>query len=185
MTDDMRHTLDEIVRRLEAVGIRYMVVGSIAALAHGRSRATQNFDVVVDPNETALLQFVRGLPSDRFYASEDAALDALRRESMFNVIDIETGWKVDVVPRKHRKFSQTEFERRQTVVVLGTTVQVATPEDTIIAKLEWAKLGGGSARQLEDARELLRMIPDLDRAYIEIWVNDLGLGQEWHQVQSD
>jgi len=184
VTDDLVSTLRAIVDRLNQLGIPYMVVGSVAALAHGRSRATQDFDLVVDVDATGLRALVASLPVERFYVSEEAALDALRRKTMFNVIDLDSGWKVDLVVRKGREFSRTEFARRLELDLLGLRVFVATLEDTIIAKLEWAKLGGGSARQLEDVRELLALAGGrLDTAYVERWVEELGLEPEWRAIQ--
>ena len=184
MTDDPYATLRAIVERLESTGIPYMIVGSIAALVHGRSRATQDFDVVAELDVTRLRAFLESLPAERFYVSEEAALDALRRETLFNVIDLETGWKVDVVPRKRREFSRAEFARRRELLLEGVFVVVASLEDTLIAKLEWSKFAGGSARQLEDAAELLRLAGQaLDRVYVEHWVTELGLRDEWSQIQ--
>jgi hypothetical protein len=162
-----------------------MIVGSIAALVHGRSRATQDFDVVAELDAARLRAFLESLPQERFYVSEESAFDALRRETLFNVIDLETGWKVDVVPRKRRDFSRTEFGRRRELSLEGLRVIVASLEDTLIAKLEWSKLAGGSARQLEDAAELVRIAGQaLDRAYIEHWATELGLADEWSKVTS-
>lgn len=103
---------------------------------------------------------------------------------MFNVIDSTSGWKVDLIIRKSRPFSLSEFARREPLDIEGTRVWVATVEDTIVAKLEWARLGG-SARQLEDVAALLAVTGDrLDRAYVERWVAELGLREEWQAVQT-
>ena len=180
MTDDLVDTLRDIVARLEALGIPYMLVGSVAALAYGRSRSTQDFDVVIEAGAPALRSLVRSLPEERFYAAEEAAMEALRYQTQFNVIDMLTGWKVDLIPRKQRAFSEAEFARRSRMEVLGISMFVASPEDTIVAKLEWAKAGGGSQRQLEDVRELVRLRgPELDRDYVERWVRALELGEMW------
>jgi len=104
---------------------------------------------------------------------------------MFNVVDLETGWKIDIVPRKRRDFSVTEFARRTELLLLGMQVFVASVEDTLVAKLEWAKLGGGSARQLEDVRELVAVAGErLDTEYVERWVRELGLEAEWRAVRT-
>ena len=110
MTDELTATLREIISRLDALGIDYMLVGSVAALAHGRARSTQDFDVVVEPDATGLRALLKSLPAERFYASEVALNEALSMQSQFNIIDMDTGWKVDVIPRKRREFSQTEFD---------------------------------------------------------------------------
>lgn len=81
--------------------------------------------------------------------------------------------------RKSRPFSETEFRRRQPIDFLGIRLHVATVEDVIVSKLEWAKLGG-SARQLEDVASLLRLQgEDLDREYITRWVSAMGLEAQW------
>jgi hypothetical protein len=185
MTDDLASALRAIIERLEQQGIGYMVVGSVAALAHGRSRTTQDFDLVIDADAQRMRALLASLPSERFYASEEAAMEALRRESIFNVVDLETGWKIDLVPRKRRAFSLTEFSRRTQLVVLGMQVFVASLEDTVLAKLEWSKLGGGSVRQLEDVRELVAVAGEgLDVEYVERWARELGVEAEWNAVRT-
>jgi predicted nucleotidyltransferase len=179
MTDELTETLREIVTRLESQGIAYMLVGSMAALAHGRDRATKDLDMVLEANAPLLRALVRSLPEERFYASEEAALEALRYESQFNVLDMDTGWKVDFMMRKRRPFSETEFGRRFRVEVMGVSTYVASVEDVIVAKLEWAK-AGGSERQLEDVRELVKLRgAKLDREYVEQWVQGLDLRDVW------
>ncbi|MEX1367890.1 MAG: hypothetical protein AB1Z98_32475 [Nannocystaceae bacterium] len=125
MTDDLRATLAEIIDRLDGLGIAYMLVGSMAALAHGRSRSTQDFDVVIEIDADGVRDLLRSLPEERFYASEDAALEAIRQQTQFNVIDMDTGWKADLIPRKRRDFSITEFGRRRRLDVLGSPMFVA------------------------------------------------------------
>jgi hypothetical protein len=179
LTDDLHSTLDAIADALERCGIEFMIVGSIAALAHGRTRSTHDCDMVIDADTGQLRRFVRSLPNERFYASEEAALEALAHRSQFNVLDLASGWKIDLVLRKQRPFSATEFGRRELRTLLGRTLPVATIEDTIIAKLEWAKMAGGSARQIEDVRELLASGAQLDPAYLDRWLDELDLRDIW------
>ena len=92
---------------------------------------------------------------------------------------LESGWKIDFIIRKSREFSRVEFDRRVPVKLLGVPVVVATPEDVVIAKLEWAKRSG-SERQIDDAGGILRSKGvDLDRGYVERWVAALGLAPQW------
>ncbi len=160
-----------------------MLAGSFASSFHGMPRATQDIDLVIATSLDRLLSFVNSLPADRYYVSEAAAVEAHRNEGMFNVIDLTTGWKIDLILRKSRPFSLGEFERRSAEDVGGVRLYVASPEDVIIAKMEWAKRGG-SARQIEDAAGILRVrAGDLDRDYIERWTRDLGLEHEWDGVR--
>ena len=71
MTDDLGATIGELTARLDAAGIPYMIVGSIAALVHGRSRATMDIDIVIDPSPAAIRAFVDALPEQDWYVSAD------------------------------------------------------------------------------------------------------------------
>ncbi len=113
----------------------------------------------------------------------DAALDAYERQSLFNVIDLATGWKIDLVIRKSRAFSEEEFSRRQLVDLQGIPLFIASAEDVVISKLEWSKLAQ-SQRQIEDVAAILRVRWDaLDRSYLESWITELGLTREWKEAQ--
>jgi hypothetical protein len=172
-----------MVARLEAAGIPYMLTGSFATAYHGRPRATQDIDFVIAPSLDQIRTLIRGLPPTEYYADEAAALEAHRQESQFNVIDLSTGWKVDFICRKSRPFSRAEFDRRVRVQLEGLSLYVATAEDVLLAKLEWARLGG-SRRQIEDVAGLLEVRgAELDIAYIEGWVAALGVNAEWAAAQ--
>jgi hypothetical protein len=172
-----------IVALLESCDIPYMLTGSFASAYHGRPRATQDIDFVIAPSSPAQIhRLIQGLPAGEYYADETAALDALREESQFNVIDLTTGWKVDLICRKSRPFSRTEFERRTQVDLEGISLFIATAEDVLLAKLEWAKLGG-SERQIEDVAGLLQVGGDaLDLGYVRHWVAELDIDAQWRMA---
>lgn len=175
--------LRRIVARLNAASIPFMLTGSFANAVHGAPRATQDVDLVIEADEARLRAFVGSLPSGEYYVDEDAAMEALRHEGLFKVIDLETGWEIDLIMRKSRPFSADEFERRQVLDLDGVALAVATAEDMIIAKLEWAR-ASGSVRQLEDAASILRLRGGrLDTARIDRWVAALGLAAEWQSAQ--
>jgi hypothetical protein len=183
---DLRRLLERLVEVLDGAGVPFMIAGSFASAAHGLPRTTQDVDIVIDPaTPEALDALVRAMPPEEYYVDADAARDALRRRSMFNVIDQASGWKIDFIVRKDRPFSRDEFARRMTVSLLGVSVFVASPEDTVVAKLEWSKQSGGSERQRRDIAGIVAMAGDqLDRAYIERWVRDLDLTDEWTRAQA-
>jgi len=104
---------------------------------------------------------------------------------MFNIVDQSSGWKVDFILRKNREFSHREFSRRIKITLLDVPVFVASPEDTIVAKLEWSKQSDGSERQRRDVAGILATLgDDLDRPYVEDWVKQLDLGDEWRAAQA-
>jgi hypothetical protein len=179
-------TAEEVFRRiigkLEQANVPYMVTGSFASAFHGVPRATQDIDLDVAPSEDQLRALLRLLPPEEYCVDEVAALEAARAEAQFNVIDLEAGWKIDLIVRKGRPFSRAEFERRGSAKVWGLALALASLEDVILAKLEWARLGQ-SERQLEDVVALLRVRgPDLDRAYLDRWIPELGVASEWIRV---
>ena len=171
-----------IASMLHDAGIAAMLTGSFAAAIHGRPRATQDVDFVIETDEVRLRAFVRSLPPSDYYVDEEAAVQALANEGQFNLIDTATGWKVDLMIRKARPFSIEEFERRQPRQFAGMEVDVVSAEDLVIAKLEWARTGE-SDRQLDDVAAIVAVRGDgLDREYIERWVTRLGVDGQWHAV---
>jgi hypothetical protein len=176
--------LARIVEQLDRAGIPHMIAGSFASTYHGVARSTHDIDFVIDPSEAGVRTFVAGLPEADYYVDAEAAVDAVRRRSQFNVIDMETGWKLDFIVRKDRPFSVEEMRRRQAADLFGTRVFVATAEDSIIAKLEWARLGD-SERQLRDAAGIVAVrAAELDRSYLDGWVVALGLEAQWSVLEA-
>jgi len=174
-----------IVTELRRFGIPHMLAGSFASAYHGDPRTTRDIDFVVDPTRDALERFVQGLEPERFYVSPEAAREAFERRGQFNVVLLDSGWKADLILRKDRRFSRSEFERRQAAVIAGVEVFVATAEDTIVAKLEWAR-AGESERQLRDVVGILETSGErLDRGYLERWIEELGLRSLWDRARSE
>jgi len=162
------------VELLDGARIPYMVVGSYASTFHGEPRMTRDIDVVVDPTEDSIKLLVDLVDRDRFYLGD--AEDAFLNRSMFNLIEPDTGWKVDFVIRKDRPFSEVEFQRRFPVLVAGVEVFMATAEDTMLAKLEWGA-GSGSDRQIDDVVAIAGS-QEVDREYLGRWAVELGVVDE-------
>lgn len=170
---------------LEAAGIPYMVTGSFVSAVHGVPRATHDIDIVIAPTAEQLVSLLRQFPESEYYAELDDALDALRHGTQFNIIDQDGVWKVDFILRKNRPFSRTEFDRRRRIDILGVSVYAATPEDILIAKLEWAK-AGESERQIRDAAGIIAIQQSaLDVEYVERWIAALGLERRWQQARDE
>jgi len=136
-------------------------------------------DLVIHALPHQLDAFVQRIEQEDLYVSDVAAHEALANRTSFNVVDPVSGWKADLIVRKVRDFSEEEFRRRRPIDFLGVPVDVASLEDIVLSKLEWAKLGE-SARQLEDVGMLLRLWRDeLDVAYVERWVSAMRLEAQW------
>jgi hypothetical protein len=171
-----------LVRALDQAGIPYMFTGSFASSFHGTPRASNDFDLVMAPTPDQLRKLKAMLPESEFYFDLDDALDALERIRQFNIIDLGSGWKIDFIIRKPRPFSLSEFGRRFEIDFEGLTIFMASAEDVILAKLEWAKQSA-SERQIEDVAGILRIrTNELDRTYIERWIKDLDVEAQWDQA---
>jgi hypothetical protein len=180
----VQEVFQRITIALDRAGIAYMLTGSFASAYYGAPRSTQDIDLVIEATPGQMRAFIQGLVSDEYYADLDAALEAHKRRSMFNVIDLATGWKIDLIVRKSRAFSQEEFRRRQLVNLRDLPLYVASAEDVVIAKLEWAKMAQ-SKRHIDDVAGILRVRwESLDRAYLEKWILALGLETEWNDARS-
>lgn len=159
-----------------------MVAGSFASSHHGAPRTTQDIDIVANPSLSELELLVAALQRPDTYLDAEVAREELGRRGQFNVIDVSSGWKVDVIFAKQRSFSRMELTRRVRANVLGVDLFLASAEDTVLSKLEWAKLGG-SERQVRDASGIVELQGTaLDRAYIEGWLDELGVRDLWERV---
>jgi len=180
-------TLEDLLSRLapalERAQVPYMLTGSVASSAHGTPRSTRDLDIVIAPTQRQLLALLEQFPASRYYADERQALQALANRSQFNVIDFASGWKVDFIIAEDCEHGRAALQRRQLVAVSGNPVYVASPEDVILAKLRWAKLGG-SNRQLQDVAGIVSTQGDsLDFAYLERWVREFSLQEEWEAAR--
>jgi hypothetical protein len=173
-----------ITAALDRAGIAYMLSGSFASAYYGAPRSTQDIDLVIEATPPQLRAFVQGLSGEEYYYVDlEAALEAHKRQSLFNVIDLATGWKIDLIIRKSRPFSQEEFHRRQRVMLPDLHLFVASAEDVVISKLEWAKLAQ-SQRHIEDVAGILRIRwASLDQFYLGKWIHELGLETPWNDAR--
>lgn len=169
-----------VIGVLEELGVRYHIGGSLASSIHGVPRMTQDVDVVVDLPPALIARFCRQLESE-FYVSIESAEQAVRRKSSFNLVHLESGIKIDLFQRADAPFDVAEFARARTEMVAADPERhavVKTPEDTLLRKLHWYRLGGErSDRQWSDVLGLARTQgPRLDRAYLEEWAAAIGVG---------
>jgi len=169
-----------VIEALEASDVPYLIGGSLASAVHGVARATVDTDLVADLRPEHAQPLAQAL-ADAFYVDVESIQDAIRRHSSFNVIHLEMMFKVDVFVRKQRPFDQAQFDRRVAQVIATEperTAYVASAEDTVLAKLEWFRMGGEvSERQWRDVLGVLKVQGErLDRDYLRRWAQTLKVG---------
>jgi hypothetical protein len=168
-----------VVRRLEAAGIEYMITGSVASSLQGEPRATHDIDVVVAiraPAAVAAAGLKAAFPEPDFYLDEVAVRDAIVAHGMFNLIDIREGDKVDFWLLTADAFDHARFGRRYVERFEDVRLMVSRPEDTILMKLRWAAMLGGSEKQFVDALRVYEVQHGrLDESYLDRWAGALDL----------
>ncbi len=175
------NVLTFVTTKLEESGISYMVVGSFASNLYGVPRVTLDADLVVEITGNAI-EILESSLKDRFYFDKEGAKRAAREKRMFNLIHFETGFKVDLIVRKDRPFSVEEFRRRKAAELAGQPCWFATAEDTILAKLEWSKMGE-SERQYRDALNIARVqAANLDIPHLRKWAGEIGVAELVEQL---
>lgn len=176
-----------VIQALEALGVPYLVGGSLASSYHGTPRSTQDVDLVADLRPEHVSAFVARL-ADRYYVDAERVAQAVRSRSSFNVIYLETMFKVDVFVLKDKPLEQEEMRRRKRIDLGdGEPIAIATAEDTILQKLLWFRLGGeASERQWRDLLGILKVRRgNLDLDYLERWAERLELTELLGRARSE
>ena len=169
----------KVVRVFEKLDIAYHIGGSLASSAFGVARATSDVDIVADIKQEQVSPIEESL-KEEFYVDAEMIRNAIEHQSSFNLIHLETMFKVDVFVLKDQPFDKQAFLRRfQKPVSEDSSRQLffATPEDIILNKLKWYKMGGcTSDRQWSDVLGVLKVQGEqLDMAYLKQWAEELGI----------
>ena len=140
-----REALDGVVAAFEAMGVSYLVAGSVASMAYGVMRTTLDVDVVADLRIEHARPLAAAL-ADAYYADAEMIADAVRERASFNLIHLETMFKVDVFVLKGDPYDQQAFarasRRRLEDSPDSPEVSIEAPEDVVLNKLRWYDLGG-------------------------------------------
>ncbi len=176
----------QIAQEFDRLEIKYFVGGSLASSLHGIPRATHDVDIIADIKEDHIPFLVKALESD-FYIDTDMIQEAIQHRSLFNVIHLNTMFKVDVFILKTDKVSQKEMVRREQYQITDDplhTLYLASAEDVILHKLYWFQLGDRvSERQWHDVIGVIQVqYETLDYHYLEQTAQNLRVDELLHQA---
>jgi hypothetical protein len=155
--------------RLTSLGLPFMLTGSFALAYYATPRMTRDIDIVLAIDARSVEALVDGFRAD-FYVDGDLARAAIESESLFNLMHLESGVKVDLIVRKSSRYRHLEFERRKPITVAGVSTWVVSREDLILSKLVWAR-DTASEMQRRDILSLLE--GDADMNYVRHWATTL------------
>jgi hypothetical protein len=168
-----------VIESLDQLRLSYLIGGSLASAMQGEPRSTVDADIVADMRMEDAAPLAHALAGE-FYVDEESIREAIQTCRSFNVIHLNTGFKVDIFVRKPRPFDDAQFRRRTRQIIATDPARaafVASPEDTILAKLEWFRLGGETSdRQWRDILGILKAQGErLDRIYLHEQSQSLGV----------
>ena len=180
MLSDPLLVVVRLARAFDDLGIRYLVGGSLASAIYGKPRATQDVNLVAEIAPADVEPLAGGLASE-FYVNPAMIRDAIRRLACFNVVHLPTMFKADVFIARDDAWSREEMARARTEPIDTpdgpAAVRFASPEDVLLHKLVWYRLGGEvSDRQWGDIVGVIQVQGDsLDIAYLGSWAPVLGV----------
>lgn len=189
---DQLSVMARVAQALEQVGAPYFIGGSMASSVYGIVRATQDIDIVIHLSLDDAPRLVSALQSE-FLIDEPMVRDSLAMGEPFNILHRETLFKVDMFPLKEDEWGRVQMQRRQFLTVETVEGEVslafASPEDTILHKLFWYRLGREvSERQWRDVIGILQVRGELlDSEYLARWALEVGvedlLQRAWHEAE--
>jgi hypothetical protein len=178
--------LKKVALTLERLEIDYMVTGSITSSLQGEPRSTHDIDIVVNLPRSKAHDLAGAFPAPGYYLDEEALAEAISGRGMANLIDTESGDKVDFWLLTDEPFDRSRFARRYLEELFAMRIAVSAPEDTILMKLRWARLSGGSEKQFNDAVRVYEVqYGKLDMDYLREWAGKLGLEGELERLQNE
>jgi len=172
-----------VVECLEKLKIPYLITGSIASMAYGEPRLTNDIDIVADI-DLSHAQKVKGcFPESDFYLEIESIIKAINQRLQFNIIHPSSGLKVDVMIPDRDSFNRSRFSRTKRLNISETrSAEFAAPEDVIIKKLEYYQKGG-SDKHLRDIVSMMKISESLiDTEYLREWTEKLELSDLWESV---
>ncbi|MCX7047143.1 MAG: hypothetical protein NTX50_16855 [Candidatus Sumerlaeota bacterium] len=169
-----------VVQIFEKLGVPYYVTGAMASSLHGVARTTLAVDIVAQLSLQHVELFAAAL-EDSYYLNREMIQDAVEHHSSFNILHLESMYKVDIFAQKDGAFDLSVMERKKSIQITEPESMeffVAANEDTIISKLDWYRKGGEvSDKQWNDILGMLQIHEGvLDMDYMRHWADELNLG---------
>jgi hypothetical protein len=179
MTKGPLELVSQVATMLDELEIPYALGGSMASSLIGEPRSTVDVDIAIELDAEAGAALLERASAE-FYVPMDPARRAIEAHSSFNLIDTNSGLKVDLFVLGEGLLDRMQIERRMNVTIPGHAdrIWVTSPEDQVLRKLDWYRsTGHESQRQWRDVIGILRIHGDaIDHGYLSEIAPQLGLG---------
>lgn len=164
-----------VLAALDAAGIPYMLVGSMASNFHGIPRSTRDADLVVQLAAGGLQRLAAELPAG-LLLERQGAFEAVTGTIRYLVTLAGSPFVCELFELSDDPHDRARFARRLSARVLGREAFVASAEDMVITKLRWL-VAANRPKDREDIRNILAVQGQLDWAYIDTWCATHGTAQ--------
>lgn len=166
-----------VAGEFERLGIRYLIGGSVASMIHGEPRLTRDVDFAALMRSEHVEPFASAFNAS-FYVDRELIRSAVRRHSLFNLLHIKSGYKIDVHVMLPSSFQRSELDRALSVKLRKEPdgfARVASPEDIVLQKLRWYRMGDCvSDQQWRDVLGVLKTSGErMDVAYLRRWAHEI------------
>jgi hypothetical protein len=162
-----------VLKSLDSLGIKYLVVGSFSSNAYGRARSTQDADIVVELGGRSVAELGAALGAG-FRMDPQSVIEFNTLTTRYIAQHVESLFKIEFFLLGDDPHDQTRFARRRRVEFLGENAWLPAPEDVVVWKLRWA-LRAGRPKDREDAFWVVATLRDsLDIEYMRGWCRQHG-----------
>jgi len=178
--------LEKVIKILSQNNIQYMMTGSIASSLQGIPRSTHDIDIIISIKKIDIEVILKAFSHKDYYISENSIASAIDNKSYFNVLDINEGDKIDFWVLTDSEFDKSRFSRKIKIRIFDFEAYVSTPEDTILQKLYWSKISGGSKKQYNDALNVFEIqYGNIDIEYMHYWSKKLDIEPLFNKIKSE
>ena len=175
------------IEPLEQHGLRYLITGSVAAMAYGEPRLTNDIDLILDIKADDVASLVKAFPETDYYLPPIEVIQSERvrtQRGHFNIFHLETMLKADIYLAGSDSLHRWAFEHSQRMEIDSSSVAFAPPEYVILRKLEFFREGGSEKHLRDIAAMLNESISEIDTTYLVHTVKIMGLTDAWQRANN-
>ncbi len=176
--------LQKVADFCERESISYRIVGSMASMAYGEPRFTNDVDVLIDLPIAKVDALCKEFTAPDYYIAPHAVRQAISSRHQFNILHIPAGLKVDMILTDGSEFDRINLHHGQRLIFEGYyNALFATPENVLLKKLVYFR-EGGSEKHLRDIAGMFAVVgEDIDQTYLDEWAAKLGVTNELELVR--
>jgi hypothetical protein len=169
-------------RKLNELGLRHMVSGSVAAIYYGEPRLTNDVDIIVFLKRDDVASLVKAFPDEEFYCPPQEVIQlelAREQRGHFNLIHHDSGFKADIYLMGRDELHVWGMANARAASIGEDQVTLAPPEYVIVRKLQFYREGQSQKHLRDISRMLSGLGEDWNRERLSQMIHNEHLQAEW------